>query len=219
VIEAVLFDFNGVLTTSPFAHMAALGADSGVDGQVVLDLMLGPYDQDTDHAWHRFERGEISAAQYGADLFTRASAANVQLDFGSLADMMSRLEIHDIVVERVRRLRADGYRTGLVTNNVKEASRQWRELVPVEELFEVIVDSSEVGMRKPNPAIFLHALDLLGGIAPDRSVFLDDAAGNVAGARAAGLHAILVDAADPRPALEELDDFLTGGSSTRQPAR
>jgi len=213
VIEAILFDFNGVLTTSPFAHMAALGTDAGVDGQVVLDLMLGPYDEDTDHAWHRFERGEISAAQYGADLFQRAQDANVQLDFGSLADMMSRLEIHDVVIDRIRALRADGFRTCLVTNNVKEASKQWREMVPVDELFEVIVDSSEVGMRKPNPAIFRHALELLG-VAPDRAVFLDDAPGNVAGAQAAGLHGILVDAADPVPALDELAALLTGESSS-----
>jgi epoxide hydrolase-like predicted phosphatase len=207
-IEAVLFDFNGVLTTSPFAHMAALGTDAGIDGQVVLDLMLGPYDEDTDHAWHRFERGEITAQEYGLDLFERATAANVQLDFSSLANMMSRLDVHDIVIERVRRLRAAGYRTGLVTNNVKEASSQWRDLVPVGELFEVIVDSSEVGMRKPNPAIFLHALELLGGIDPERAVFLDDAAGNVVGAQAAGLHGILVDAADPAGALAELDALL-----------
>jgi putative hydrolase of the HAD superfamily len=125
--------------------------------------------------------------------------------------MMSRLEVHDVVIERIRRLRADGYRTGLVTNNVKEASSQWRELVPVDELFEVIVDSSEVGMRKPNPAIFLHALELLGGVAAERAVFLDDASGNVVGARAAGLQAILVDAADPSVALAELDSLL--GSS------
>ncbi len=63
-------------------------------------------------------------------------------------------------------------------------------------------------MRKPNPAIFLHALELLGGVAPDRAVFLDDAAGNVVGAQAAGLHGILVDAADPSGALAELDDLL-----------
>src|SRR3954470_2602868 len=208
-IEAVLFDFNGVLTTSTFAHMAALGDDAGIDGQAVLDLMLGPYDEDTDHAWHRFERGEITAAEYGADLFARAAEAKMDLDFTSLGNMMSRLEVHDVVIERVRTRRAGGYRTGLVTNNVKEASSQWREMVPVDELFEVIVDSSAVGMRKPNPAIFLHALELLGGIAPIRSVFLDDAPGNVAGAQAAGLHAILVDAADPKAALEALDGLLT----------
>jgi putative hydrolase of the HAD superfamily len=72
----------------------------------------------------------------------------------------------------------------------------------------VIVDSCEVGMRKPNPAIYLHALDLLGGVAPERAVFLDDAPGNVAGARRAGLHAMLVDAAEPSGALAELDGLL-----------
>jgi epoxide hydrolase-like predicted phosphatase len=207
-IEAVLFDFNGVLTTSPFAHMAALGTANGVDGQVVLDLMLGPYDEDTDHAWHRAERGEITVAEYGLDLIERASAANVDIDFSQLANLMSRLEVHDIVVERVRDLRAEGYRTGLITNNLKEVASQWRVLVPVDDLFEVVVDSSQVGMRKPNPAIYLHTLDLLGGIAPDNAVFLDDAAGNVEGARRAGLHAILVDAADPSVALSELDRLL-----------
>jgi epoxide hydrolase-like predicted phosphatase len=208
VIEAVLFDFNGVLTTSPFTHMAALGTDNGVDGAIVLELMLGPYDEDTDHAWHRFERGEITAAEYGTDLFERAAAAKIEIDFTQLGNLMSRLEVHDNVVDRVRELRADGYRTGLVTNNVKEASGQWRTLVPVDELFEVVVDSSAVGMRKPNPAIYLHALELLGGIEPDRAVFLDDAPGNVAGAQRAGLHAILVDAAEPSGALDELDTLL-----------
>jgi epoxide hydrolase-like predicted phosphatase len=212
-IEAVLFDFNGVMTTSPFAHMAALGTAAGVDGQAVLDLMLGPYDEDTDHAWHRFERGEITAQEYGIDLYTRAAEAKLALDFSSLGDMMSRLEVHDVMVERVRTLRADGYRTGLVTNNVKEASSAWRELIPVDELFEVIVDSCQVGMRKPNPAIYLHALELLGGVAPAQAVFLDDAEGNVVGARRAGLHAILVDAADPKPALDELDELLSAAAS------
>ena len=108
-------------------------------------------------------------------------------------------------------LRAEGYKTGLVTNNVKEASGQWRAIVPVEDLFDAIVDSSEVGMRKPNPAIFLHALDLLGGVAPASAVFLDDAPGNVAGARRAGLHAILVDPADRAGAIDELDELLAAG--------
>jgi putative hydrolase of the HAD superfamily len=208
-IEAVLFDFNGVLTTSPFTLMAELGGGAaGLEPEVVLDLMLGPYDEDTDHAWHRFERGEITAPEYGLDLLTRANEAGVEIDFASLRDLMGRLVVHDVVVERVRALRTQGYRTGLVTNNVKEASSEWRKLLPVDVLFDVIVDSSEVGMRKPNPAIFLHALELLGGIEPAAAVFLDDAAGNVAGARRAGLHAVLVDAADPAPALVELDALL-----------
>jgi putative hydrolase of the HAD superfamily len=109
-------------------------------------------------------------------------------------------------------LRAEGYKTGLITNNVKEASQEWRAIVPVDELFDVIIDSSEVGMRKPNPAIFLHTLELLG-VEPGRAVFLDDAEGNVDGARRAGLHAILV--ADPDDALLELDALLLDAAKGR----
>ena len=105
----------------------------------------------------------------------------------------------------------EGYRTGLVTNNVHETSVQWRALVPVDKLFDAIVDSSDVGMRKPNPAIFFHTLDLLGGVPPAYAVFLDDTPGNVDGARTAGLHAILVDPADPAGAIDELDALLAAG--------
>ena len=208
-IRAVLFDFNGVLTTSPFAHMHALGEDHGVGGDTVLELMLGPYDDDTDHGWHRLERGEIEIDEYARDLLQRAAAAGVDVDFSKLADLLSRIDVHDVVVERIERLRADGYATALVTNNVKAASDQWRALVPVDELFDVVLDSCRIGMRKPNPAIFHHALALLGDIAPDHAVFLDDAPGNVEGARRAGLHAILVDSDAPELALGELDALLS----------
>jgi epoxide hydrolase-like predicted phosphatase len=137
-----------------------------------------------------------------------AAEAGVELDFGRLRGFNDRIAVHEEVVDRVRSLRAEGYRTALVTNNIRELSSGWRALLPADELFDVVVDSSDVGVRKPNPAIFTIALERLGGIAPDRAVFLDDAPGNVAGARAAGLHAIeVVDAAD---ALRQLDAVLAG---------
>jgi len=211
--DAVLFDFNGVVTSSPFALIGTLGEKIGMAPEAVLEFMMGPYHEDTDHAWHRVERGEITIVEYGADLYARAEAAGLDLDFSSLRDLMGRLEIHEVIVHRIRTLRNEGYRTAVVTNNVREISKQWRELVPVEELFDVIVDSSEVGMRKPNPAIYLHALVELGDIAPDRAVFLDDAPGNVDGARRAGLHAILVD--DPADAVTELDALLASSPRPR----
>jgi len=79
-------------------------------------------------------------------------------------------------------------------------------MIPVDELFEVIVDSSAVGMRKPDPRIYHMALDQLG-VAPERSVFLDDAPGNIAAARAIGMHAILVED-DHTLAFAELDRLL-----------
>jgi putative hydrolase of the HAD superfamily len=210
MIEAVLFDFNGVLTSSPFDAMGALGEPLGVAPEVVLELMLGPYHEDTDHAWHRLERGEIAMLDYAIDLFARAEAAGLPLDFASLRGLMGELVVHELVVSRIASLREQGYRTGLITNNVKEIAAEWRELVPLADLFDVVVDSSEVGMRKPNPAIYHHALELLGGVPPDRAVFLDDSVGNVDGARRAGLHAIHV--ANPEDALRELDELLARAS-------
>ena len=205
-IEAILFDFTGVVTGSPWETIGDIGDDSGVDPVVVLELMLGPYEEDTDHPWHRLERGETELMAYAVDVRERAQAAGLDLDFDRLRSLMVDLPVHEPVVERIRALRAEGYRTALVTNNVKEAGDQWRTKVPLDELFDVVVDSSAVGMRKPDPAIYHHALDLLGGVVPAAAVFLDDHPGNVVGARNAGLHAILVDDVDR--ALSELDALL-----------
>jgi putative hydrolase of the HAD superfamily len=199
-IDAVLFDFSGVLTTSPWP---AISASARGD----LELLVGPYHEDTDHPWHRLERGEITLDEWLTAVQAAAAAAGTELDLTPLQSLLSTLAVHDDVVDHVAALRADGYRTALVTNNVREGSATWRAMIAVDELFDVVVDSSAVGMRKPNPAIFTHTLDLLGGIAPQRAVFLDDVEGNLAGARLAGLHTILVDD-PPAPALVELDLLL-----------
>jgi putative hydrolase of the HAD superfamily len=207
VIEAVLFDLHGVLTSSPWAGLASVGTGAGKTQEEVLAVMLGDYSVDDDHPWHRLERGEIGIGQYLPEVMALAAEAGVELDFNQLRGFNDRITIHDDVVDRVRTLRADGYRTGVVTNNIREAAG-WRELLPVDELFDVIVDSSDVGVRKPDPTIFTIALDRLGGIAPGEAVFLDDAPGNVAGARIAGLQAVLVE--DTTAALAELDALLAG---------
>ncbi|HEY8523704.1 MAG TPA: HAD family phosphatase [Acidimicrobiales bacterium] len=199
-IEAVLFDFSGVLTTSPWPAIAATA-----DGD--LALMTGPYHEDTDHPWHRLERGEITLTEWKVAVEDLAAEAGVTLDFTPLNALLDTLVVHEVVVERVRSLKADGYRTALVTNNIREGSARWRALLPVDELFDVVVDSSAVGMRKPNPAIYRHTLELLGGVPPERAVFLDDVEGNVVGAQRAGLHAILVPD-PPDPALTALDALL-----------
>jgi putative hydrolase of the HAD superfamily len=207
-IEAVLFDFGGVITAgSPFELLGSLGADAGVAPERVLDVLLGPYHEDTDHPFHQMERGEISSVVWFAHAQSSLAELGIELVPEKLAAVFQALGIHDVVVERIRALKADGYRTGIITNNVKEAAGTWQAMLDVDALFDVIVDSSAVGMRKPNPAIYLHALDLLGGIPPERAVFLDDAEGNVRGAREAGMHAIHV-GPDPMPALAELDRIL-----------
>ena len=206
--DAVLFDFTGVLTGSPWAAIGGIGDQDGLSHDEVLEFMLGPYDQDTDHPMHQLERGEIELLAYVTDVQARAEAAGLTLDFDRLRTLMSDLPVYDQMVERIRALRATGLRTALITNNIREAGDQWRAKVPLDELFDVVIDSSAVGLRKPTPAIFLLALEQLGGIEPDRALFLDDHPGNVAGAEAAGLRALLVDDVDE--AIADLDALLAG---------
>jgi putative hydrolase of the HAD superfamily len=197
--DAVLFDFSGVLTTSPWPALAASGGGD-------LELVVGPYHEDTDHPWHRLERGEITLETWLTEVQALAASTGATFDLAPLQRLFGELQVHDDVVAHIVSLRSDGYRTALITNNVAEGSNAWRSLVAVDDLFDVVVDSSSVGMRKPNPAIFTHALELLD-VPADRAVFLDDAEGNLVGARRAGLRTVLV-GDPPAGALAALDDLL-----------
>ena len=200
MIRAVLFDFAGVLTSSPWTAMTAAGGGN-------LELLIGTYEEDTDHPWHQVERGELGIAEWAVAVTELGQAQGIEVDFAPLQSMLGDMAVHHSIVERIRTLRTEGYQLALVTNNVREGSAMWRAKVPVDELFDVVVDSSEVGMRKPNPAILHHTLEQLGGTPAHEAVFLDDSPGNVVGAQRAGLHAILV--GDPDDAVAELDAFLS----------
>jgi epoxide hydrolase-like predicted phosphatase len=204
-VAAVLFDFGGVFTASPFVALRDAAAGFGVAPEVVLATVFGDYAQDTDHPWHRLERGELTAAQAMAAIGELAQQSGYGID--PIAVLRGSIGTGDVVrddmVAAAREVKAAGLKTGVVTNNIKEFSSHWRALLPVDELFDVVVDSSEEGIRKPDPRIFRLALNRLGGLAPERTVFLDDAPGNVAAARALGMHAIHV-GTDHLTAIEEL---------------
>jgi epoxide hydrolase-like predicted phosphatase len=207
-IRAVLFDFGGVYTTSPFGIFEEAAGELGATPEAVLDLVFGPYDRDTDHPWHRLERGEIPLLEAREAIMALASQAGLAFDpLVILARMAKGGGAREAVVAATRRLRARGLRTALVTNNAREFSSGWRAMIPIAELFDAVIDSSEVGMRKPDPAIFALALRELGGIAPEHAVFLDDFPGNVAAARRLGMHGVLVED-DPTGALAELEKLL-----------
>jgi epoxide hydrolase-like predicted phosphatase len=207
-IRAVLFDFGGVYTSSPFTVFAEAADELGATPERVLSLVFGPYDRDTDHPWHRLERGEVSLIEARQTIMALASEAGLAFDpLAILARMAGTGGAREAVVAATRRLRERGLRTALVTNNAREFSRGWRSLIPIAELFDAVIDSSEVGVRKPDPAIFSLALRELGGVAPEHAVFLDDFPGNVAAARRLGMHAVLVEE-DPSGALAELERLL-----------
>jgi putative hydrolase of the HAD superfamily len=207
-IRAVLFDFGGVYTSSPFAVFVEAAAEIGATPERVLDLVFGPYDRDTDHPWHRLERGEIALLDAREEIIALAAQADLTFDpLAILARMARSGGAREAVVVATRRIRERGLRTALVTNNAREFSAGWRSLIPIAELFDAVIDSSEVGVRKPDPAIFSLALRELGGIAPEHAVFLDDFPGNVAAARRLGMHGVLVED-DPSDALAELERLV-----------
>jgi epoxide hydrolase-like predicted phosphatase len=202
--DAVLWDYGGVFTASPFVALDAYARSQDVEPEVFGAVMFGSYDEDTDHVWHRLERGEVSFVDALTQIQRAAAEAGFRFDTGEVFSMLvSDQRDRTMVVEAVRHVRTKGLLTALVTNNIREYGTTWRTQLPLDELFDAVVDSSEVGLRKPDPAIFRTALDLIGVPDARRAVFLDDFAGNVAAACALGMHGILV-GDDPTPALDEL---------------
>jgi epoxide hydrolase-like predicted phosphatase len=206
--EVVIFDFGGVFTGSPFDAVVEWATAAGLDPTETLALVFGSYERDTDHPWHRAERGELALAEARELILTDSTRAGTALDlFEVMKSMGGSAGLRDEMVERVRDLRAEGYRTGMITNNIVEVRDFWRGMLPLDELFDVVIDSSEVGVRKPDARIYHLALEQLGSADPGRAIFLDDHPGNIAGAEACGIRGVLVTAAYV-DAIAELDALL-----------
>lgn len=159
--------------------------------------------------WHRLERGEIDFAAYLDAVIAKAPTfLGKPLDLDAYSRFMSSSApgVHWMVVHKIRALRDAGLRLGLLTNNVKEFGDHWRATFPVDELFEIVVDSSHVGMRKPEPEIYLLTCEQLG-IAPGEAVFVDDNADNIAAAARLGMATVHF-GEDPWASLAELDRIL-----------
>lgn len=190
-IHAVFFDFGGVFIPSPFGAIGPAAERLAVAEADLVDAIFGPYDADTDHPWHRLERGEIcfeEARTAIGDLSEQRGL--IRLDpMVALADLVIDRSIREFMVDAVRDLRSRGIRTGIITNNIAEFGTHWKAMIPVDELFDDIVDSSAVGIRKPDAAIYALACERLG-VEPANALFIDDYQGNVDGAVAAGLRSV-----------------------------
>ena len=208
--DAVLFDYGGVFTSSPFAAVESKGAELGADPQLLLDTIFGPYHADTDHPWHRLERGEITLSLAVEEIVALGNEHGVDANPFKFFSAMAVGGINQTVIACTRNLRSDGIKTALVTNNAAEFREGWRKSIPVDELFDVVVDSSEEGVRKPDPRIFELTLERLG-VEAARSIFLDDFAGNVTAAEALGIKGILV-GSDQVEAVAELESLLEKGA-------
>jgi len=210
MIKAVFWDFGGVFTGSPF-HLDDYARSLGTTNGRLLEHVFGRYEANGDHPWHRLERGEgtLAEALEAADEACRADGIEGFSSEGFFKAMSSTSsdERREMAVAKVRGLNEAGIRQAIITNNAKEFGDMWRSLIPVDELFEAVIDSSAVGMRKPDPRIYQLALQQLEVARPEASAFLDDFEPNVIAARELGMRGILVED-DISPALVELDRII-----------
>lgn len=208
MIEAVISDFGGVLTTPMLEAFSAVQEGIDVPLEAYGAAMAHSVEHDGEHPLFALERGEISEREFLARLengLADAAGLNVSLH-GFGARLMEALRPNHELFDRYRALRRDrGLRFALCTNNVREWERLWRPKLPIDEVFDVVVDSAFVGMRKPEPGIYALTLERLG-LPGDACAFVDDLEVNVAAAREAGMQGIVF--RDTPSAIAELDSLL-----------
>jgi putative hydrolase of the HAD superfamily len=203
---AVLWDFGGVLTTSPFDAFAAFEEANSLPSGFIRQL--NSTNPDT-NAWARLERSQISLDQFLQAFELEAKEAGYSIDATAVMATL-RGELRPAMVEAARRCHAR-LKTALLTNNFVAAGVTHSEpdtasgYTPVLDLFDVVIESSKTGIRKPDPRFYEAACEQLG-IAPTEAVMLDDLGINLKPARAMGMRTIKV--VDPNAALAELEQIV-----------
>jgi len=194
---------GGVLTDSPFEAFTRYEQENGLPGDFIRTLNAADHHE---NAWARLERNEIDFDTFCDAFEAEASAVGGRLDARALFAMFSGV-VRPQMVEAVRRCRRH-FKTGLLTNNFLlpgDEAAQGEALTEVLTLFDAVVASSQVGMRKPDPRFYELACRELG-VVPHRAVFLDDLGVNLKPARALGMVTIKVKQAEV--ALGELEAVL-----------
>jgi putative hydrolase of the HAD superfamily len=200
VIRATLWDFGGVIMTGPFEAFSRYERDNGLpDGFI---RRINATDPDT-NAWACLERGTIGREEFCARFEDEARAAGGAVDAAAIVDLL-RGELRPAMVEALRRCHRR-LRTALVTNNFVTAEQRSPEVSAVFDHFDVIVESSRSGLRKPDPAIYELVCRQLE-VEPSEVVFLDDLGVNLKPARHLGMTTIKV--VNPEEALTELESVV-----------
>jgi putative hydrolase of the HAD superfamily len=193
VRKAVVCDFGGVLTTPLYESFMHYQEVSGVDFQELVQAMRSIFERTGEHPLFELEKGAISEAQFLETLAREMDRPEGGAHLTSLAEtFFGHLSANKPMVDLMASLRERGLRMAILTNNVREWEARWQGLVPeLHDIFEFIVDSAFVGMRKPDPEIYELVLSRFGnGVSFEDCVFIDDTDVNCAAAADLGMAAV-----------------------------
>ena len=199
----MISDFGGVLTTPLIESFLAYQRETGVSLEELGRGMAKVMEEDGGrHPLFELEKGNMTEAD-----FERRLGEALGRPLRPMRETyFANLHPNEPMIELMRDLRARGYRMALLTNNIREWEPLWRAMLPVDEIFEVVVDSAFVGVRKPEPEIYRLTLERLGDIAPEAALFVDDVELNCEAARRLGMRAVRF--RDSEQAIAEIEDAL-----------
>jgi putative hydrolase of the HAD superfamily len=207
-IEAVVSDFGGVLTSPLLDSFAASQDTSGISLEDLGGAMMAVAQKLGVNPLVELETGRMAEAEFlrelGEQLSRQLGRPVPMHSFGEA--VFENLHPNQPMIEYLRGLRDRGYRLAICTNNVREWEERWRAMLPVDEMFEVVVDSAFVGLRKPDPEIYRVTLDRLR-LPAEAAVFVDDIDVNCDAARAAGMRAVQF--RDTEQAIAEIEAALS----------
>jgi putative hydrolase of the HAD superfamily len=190
-IEAVVCDFGGVLTTPLLSSFVAVQDEIGISPEALGKAMRRITEEEGENPLYGLERGEIAEV----DFLERLNDGLEPL-LGHRPELHRFREVYfealhpnQPMIELMQELRAEGKRMALLTNNVREWEPVWRPMLPVDEIFETVVDSGFVGCRKPEARIYELTLERLA-LPAAACLFVDDLLPNIEGARTAGMNAV-----------------------------
>lgn len=203
--DTVLFDLGGVVLGSPLHAIRDYERELGFERNAInlVAARTAPHG-----AWSRLERGELEMEDFYRAFEEDCRAAGLEMDAREMMSRMSQATApRAVMLTAITRLRETGLRVGALTNNWAHTDDAGRDdgTRALRERFDVFIESSVEGLRKPDPAIYRLACDRLGS-APEQMVFLDDIGPNLKPARAMGMATIKVD--EPEPAIVELEGIL-----------
>src|ERR1700712_4740068 len=202
MIEAVIWDFGGVLTTSPFEAFTRFETERGLPADIIRRTNAANH---LENAWARFERAEVDVELFDRLFAVESLAPGAEVRGRDVLPLLSG-DLRPEMVEGLKRIK-ERFKTGCITNNlpanaIGSASGRSLYVAEVMALFDHIIESAKIGLRKPDPRIYRMMVEALG-VEPAACVYLDDLGVNLKPAREMGMTTIKV--TDPAQAIAELE--------------